>query len=189
MHCLYWGTLDPYPHLTKLLSKLKPMPNSVLLQDHTMLFSPAYKVLIPCVALFLTWLVSTLSASRPDIELRVRIRSAKAFRRSKQLERVYLLLSLRSAPSGTRNFLLLPWLVALRKRSMWYVVWTATANLMIFHRTRNRRLPQPWSATNQRGRILLDRSPYGPPRYQSLSNCGHPAPHETCVACFSLVLG
>ena len=41
------------------------MPNSVLLQDHTMLFTPAYKALVPCVALVLTWLVSILSASRP----------------------------------------------------------------------------------------------------------------------------
>ena len=31
---------------------------------------------------------------------------------------------------GKRNFLLLPWLVAMRKRSVWYIVWTAVANLM-----------------------------------------------------------
>ena len=66
---------------------------------------PEYWVLVPCVALVLTWLVSTLSESRPATELpRVRIRSAKAFRRSRQLESMTLLLSLRSAPSGKRNF-------------------------------------------------------------------------------------
>ena len=30
----YWDTLDPYPHLAKLPSKLRPTPCSVLLQDH-----------------------------------------------------------------------------------------------------------------------------------------------------------
>ena len=39
------------------------------------------------------------------------------------------------------------------------------ANLMILHRTRNRRLPQPFSATNYTGRILLHRSPHRPPRF------------------------
>ena len=29
----YWDILDPYPRQTKLLSKLRPMPFSVLLQD------------------------------------------------------------------------------------------------------------------------------------------------------------
>ena len=55
-----------------------------------------------------------------------------------------------------------PWLVAQRKRSILYVVWTAMANLMILHRTRNRRLPQPCFKTNYIGRILLNRSPHGP---------------------------
>ena len=51
------------------------MPFSVQLQDHTLLFTPTYFVLVPCVALVLTWLVSILSASRPVIELpRVRTR-------------------------------------------------------------------------------------------------------------------
>ena len=52
--CLFEVTLAPYAHLTKLLSKLRPMPCSVLLQDHTMLFPPAYWALVPCVALVLT---------------------------------------------------------------------------------------------------------------------------------------
>ena len=50
--------------------------------------------------------------------------------------------------------------VALRMRSMWYVVWAAMANLMILHRTRNRKLPQAYSVTNNMGRILLDRYPH-----------------------------
>ena len=95
--------------LTKLLSKLRPMPFSVLLQDHTMLFRPAYLVLVSCAALVLTWLVSILSASRLAIELpRVRTLSAKAFRRSRQPESMTLLLSLRSTPSGKRNCSLRP---------------------------------------------------------------------------------
>ena len=53
-HCPYQDTLDPYRHLSKLLSKLKPMPYSVLLQDHTMLFPQTYQVLGPCAALVLT---------------------------------------------------------------------------------------------------------------------------------------
>ena len=126
------------------------MPNSVLLQDHTTLFTPASKVLVPCVALVLTWLVSILLASRPAIELpRVRTRSAKACRRSRQPESTTLLLSGRSAPSGKRNFSLHPWLEALRKRSILYVVWTAMANLMILHRTRSRRLPQAYGLHKQ----------------------------------------
>ena len=36
---LQWG---PNAHLTRLLSKLRSMPFSVLLQDHTKLFPPAY---------------------------------------------------------------------------------------------------------------------------------------------------
>ena len=41
-----------------------------------MLHPLAYKALVPCVVLVLTWLVSTLSPSRPAIELpRVRTRS------------------------------------------------------------------------------------------------------------------
>ena len=59
----------PYAHLTKLLSKLRPMPCSARPQDHTLLFPLAYLALVPCAALVLTWLVSTLSASRPAIEL------------------------------------------------------------------------------------------------------------------------
>ena len=59
----------------------------------------------PCVGLVLTWLVPTPSASRPAVELpRVRTRSAKAFRRFRHLESMTLILSLRYAPSGKRNF-------------------------------------------------------------------------------------
>ena len=71
------------------------------------------------------------------IELpRVRTRSNKDLRRSRQPERLILPLLLRSAPTGKRNFLLPPWLVAPRKRSILFVVWTAMANLMRYHRTR-----------------------------------------------------
>ena len=142
------------------------MPYSVLLQDHTMLFPPTYQVLGPCVALVLTCMVFTPSASRPALELpRVRTRSAKAFRRSKQLVSMTSLLSSRSALFGTKNFLLLPWLSALRKRSIRRAAWTAMANLMTLHKTRNRRLPQPCSATHYIGSISLDRSPYELPKF------------------------
>ena len=67
--------------------------------------------------------------------------------------------------TGTRNFLLPPWLVAPRKLSILYVTWTAVANLMILHRTRNRILPQPCSATSYMGKTLLDQSPCGPPEF------------------------
>ena len=54
-----------------------------------MLFLPACLALVPCVVLVLTWLVSTLSASRPAVELpRVRTRSTKDFRRSRLPERM-----------------------------------------------------------------------------------------------------
>ena len=102
--------------------------------------------MVPCVALVLTWSVSTLSASRPAIELpRVRTRSTMDLRRFRQPERLILLLSLRSAPTWKRNFLLPPWLATPQKRSILYVVWTAMANLMRYHRTRSRRLPQAYS--------------------------------------------
>ena len=62
-------TLDPYPHQTKPLSRLRPMPYSALSQAHTMPVPPNYCVLVPHVALDPTLLGSTLSASRPAIEL------------------------------------------------------------------------------------------------------------------------
>ena len=47
------------------------MPYSfrALPEAHTVSFPPAYLVLVPCVALALTSLASTLSASQPAIEL------------------------------------------------------------------------------------------------------------------------
>ena len=45
--------LDPHPNLTKPLSQPRPMLHSVLLQDHTMLFPPTNKALVPCAALVL----------------------------------------------------------------------------------------------------------------------------------------
>ena len=74
--------------------------------DHTTLFPPTYEVFGPCAALVLTRLVFTLSASRSAPEVpRVRTRSTKAFRRSKQLESMTLLLWKRnfSAPSMDRS--------------------------------------------------------------------------------------
>ena len=122
--------------------------------------------LVPCVASVLAWFASTLSASRPASELpRVRTRSTKGLRRSRQLEGMILLLFLRSPPTGRRNFLLLPWLAAPRNLPILYVTWTAMANLMISHRIRNRRLPQPYYATHYIDRISLDRSAHGLPRF------------------------
>ena len=122
------------------------------------------------MALVLTWLVSILSASRPAIELpRYRTRSTKDLRRSRLPERLILHLVLHSAPIGKRNFLLPPWLVALQMRLILYVVWTTMANLMRSHRTKSRRLPQAYFVTNYIHRILLDQSPYGPPRFQDRS--------------------
>ena len=49
------------------------------------LYLLACQALVPCVVLVLTWLVSALSASGPAVELpRVRTRSAKCLRRSRQ---------------------------------------------------------------------------------------------------------
>ena len=42
-------------------------------------------------------------------------------------------------PTGKRTFLLPPCPVALRKRSIWYVVWTVMANLLRSHKIRSRR--------------------------------------------------
>ena len=56
--------------------------------------------------------IHSISASRPAIELpRVRTRSTKDLQRSRLPERLILLLSLRSVPTGKRTFLLPPWLV------------------------------------------------------------------------------
>ena len=115
--------------------------------DHTMLFPPACWALVPCVALVLTSLVSILSASRPAIEL------------PRGPVRLILLRFLRSAPTGKWNSLLPPWLVAPRKRSVLFVLWTAMANLMRYHRARSRSLPQAYSGTKYKSMILLDRSP------------------------------
>ena len=98
-----------------------------------------------------------------------------------------LLFSL-SLLTGRKNFLLLPWLVAPRMLSILFVAWTMMANLMKPRRIKNTRLPLDYSVTNYMSRILLVLSLYG---FQSsstnepLSSCGHPAPHETCIACFS----
>ena len=139
------------------------------------------------VALVLTWLVPTLSASRPAIELpRVRTRSTKDLTRSWLPGCMTSLPSSHSAAPGKRNSLLPPWLVAPRMRSTLCVVWTAMANLMRYHRTRSRSLPKAYSATNYIHRILHDQSPYGPPMCWDRSavielrtSC------TTCVACFS----
>ena len=149
MHCLYWSTSDPYFQMTKLLTKLRPMPFSE---------PPAYNVLVPCVALVLTWLVSTNCRLFEHAQPR-------ASRRFRQLVGKILLQSLLSAPTGKRNFWLLPWLVALRRLSTLYVAWTAVANLMIHHRKRNKRLPQPCFATNYVSRTLHGQSLYVPPKF------------------------
>ena len=108
----------------------------------------------------------TLLASRPVIELRpVQTRSIKAWKRSRQLVGMIWLQLLLSAPTGKRIFWLLPWLVALRMRSLLYVAWTAVANLMILRRTRNKRLPQPCSATNCMSKTLPDQSLHVPPEF------------------------
>ena len=119
LHFLYHCTSDPFPQLTKLLSKLRPMPYNAPLQVHTMPFTPTYYVSVPCVELKLTWLGLTPSASRAALELPpARMRSANFLRRFSQLESMTLLLSLIPAPSGRRNFLHLLRPVALRMRSL-----------------------------------------------------------------------
>ena len=90
-------------------------------------------------------------------------------------------------PTGNRTFLLPPWIVA-RKRSILYVVWTAMASMMRYHRTRNRRSPRACSVINYKRRTSLDyllAGLQGLGTHQSSSNCGHSASHETCVACLS----
>ena len=153
-------------YLTMLLSKLRPMPYSVL-QDQTMLFPPTKRCWVRVCGLGpdLVGIHSNSLAARSRTAACSNTLSQGLQRRPKQLVGVTLLRSSRSALFGTRNFSLLPWLVALRKRSIWYVVWAVMANLMILHKTRSRRLPQPCSATHYIGRISLDRSPYGLPRF------------------------
>ena len=114
-----------------------------------MLFPPVCYVLVPCVVLVLTWLVSTLSAWRPAIELpRVRKRSTKDLRRSRLPERLILHLFLHSATTVGRICLLPPWLAALRKRSKLYVVWTTMAGFMRSRKIRITRLPPACFVTN-----------------------------------------
>ena len=128
MPFLCWCVLDPYPRQTRLPSRLRPMPYSSPPQEHTMPSPPTFYVLVPCAALDLTWLGSPLSASQPAIELPpVRTRSAKAFRRFRQLVGMTSLQFSLSAPTGKRIVWLLPWLVALRKPSIFCVAWTAVA--------------------------------------------------------------
>ena len=134
---------------------------------------------VPCVVLVLTWLVSTLSASRSAVEFsHVQTRLTKALRKSRLSERMTPLLSMHSAPSGKRNSSLRPWRAALRKLSILYLVWTATANSMIHHTTRRKRPPPAHPATNHTGRIPQDRPLRGLPGFgadQSFPRCGDSA--------------
>ena len=122
-----------------------------------MLFPPAYTVLVPCVALDLTWLASTRSASRPAIELpRVRTRSAKDLRRSRQLERMILLLFLRSGPTGKKEFLASS--TAHSTAEAFNIVRCSDHSGKLDDSPqdkKNKRLPQPCSATNFIGRTVL----------------------------------
>ena len=77
-----------------------------------------------------------------------------------------------SPPIEKRNFLLLPWLVALRKRSICTVVKTTMANLMVLHRTRNRRLPAGFWWTD------LFKGLQGSGTDQSLPSCRHSSSHD-----------
>ena len=185
MPFLCWSILDPYPRQTRPPSRLRQLPYSSPPQAHTMPSPPTYYVLVPCAALDLTWLGSTLSAFRPAIELpRVRTRSAKALRRFRQLVGMTLLQFWLSAPTGNRYFWLFPWLVALRRPSILYVAWTAAASLMILHRTTHGCLFLA-SRQNYMSKTLPDQSLHVPPKFlddQSVSQCGNSASHETCVA-------
>ena len=67
--------------------------------------------------------------------------------------------------TGRKKFLHLPWLVAPRTLSILFVAWTMMVNLMKLHRIRSRRLPLDYSVTDYMSRILLDLSPYGPPKF------------------------
>ena len=60
---------------------------------------------------------------------------------------------------------------------------------MSTHRIRSRQLALDFHVRNYMSRILLDLSLYGPPKFWDQSAvvefCGHPAPHESCIARFS----
>ena len=71
-----------------------------------------------------------------------------------QAARGYNFAPIFAAPNGKMNFLLFPWLVAPRKLSILYVVWTMMANLMRPHRIRSRKLPLPCSVANYMSRIF-----------------------------------
>ena len=177
--------MAPSAHPTRQPSRLRTMPLSVQLQDRTKLYLPIFLELALYVALVLTWWASTPSALRLAIELpHVRPRLDKASRKSKRPVahlRSYFL----SLLTGRKSSLHLPWLVAPRTLSILSVVWTVMANLMKLRRIRSRRLLD-YSVTNCTSRILLDLSPYEPPKIWDRSVViGHPAPHETCITCFS----
>ena len=117
--------------------KLRPMPYSVLLSIQCLRTS------LLCVG-SVCGLGPDLVGIHPLCQLRGPLSDCSLFehaqprpseppRRSRQLEKMTVLLFLRSAPFGKRNVLLLPWLVALRKRSLWHVASTAMENLMILH--------------------------------------------------------
>ena len=90
--------------------------------------------------------------------------------------------------SGRKHSLHLPWPVAPRTLSILLIAWTVMANLTKLRTIRSRMLPLDYSVTNCMSRILLDRYPYEPPKFWDRSaviELRHPAPHETCITCFS----
>ena len=145
---------------------VRPTPYNALLQAHTMPVPPTYYVLVPFVALDPTCLGFTQSASRPGCRTAASLNTHnKGLEKDSGSSCMIWLTFLLSALIGRSISWSLPWLIALRRRSILYVAWTTVANLMIFHRTGNKRLPQPCFATNYMSRTLPGQSLHVPPAF------------------------
>ena len=180
--------MAPCAHLAKLLSKLRSMPFSVQLQDHTTLY-------------LLTFLELALCGLGPDlvgihfISLAARYRAAACSNTLRQgLEKIQAARGHNCAPI----FALSPnWEKEFLAPSM---AWsTANAFDIVCSADRDGKLEdapqnkQKLATGSFRDKLYEQdfavtvsvRASKSSGSDQSLSSCGHPAPHETCFACFS----
>ena len=159
-----WVSLAPYAHLTKLSSRLRPMPFFVQLQDRTTLyFLTFWEELALCVALVLTEWGSTLSALRLAIELlHSRPRLTEALRKSQRLEGITAFLFSLSLLTGSKDFL---HLVAPRTLSILFVAWTMIASLMRSPQDKKQKLATGFLRDKLYGQDFAGPISYGPPKF------------------------
>ena len=171
MRSLCCVLLDLYAHPTRQLSRPRTMPFSAQLQDRTTLYRLTFLELAPYVVLVLTWWVFTPSALRLAIELlHARPHLAEVLQKSVRLVDTIALLFLLSLPFENKSFLSPPWPLAPRMLSILSLVWTLMAHLMMFHKTKNRRLLLDYFLTNTMNKTLLCLLPVEPTD-QSSSCC------------------